>query len=167
METDTFVVLAQSPAECSEKDLNAFEDLVNAGEEVFSGGLRKRIESARLLSLCKTPEGAVVGVAALKNPNPNYRDLVFKKSRSKEEASRWCVELGWIFVRSEFRGRRLVTRLVRELFSNYVPKGVYATAREKNDPIMPLLKRFRFDQSGHSYRSENGDYNLVLYIKRD
>ncbi len=165
METD-FSVARKIPAKCSEVELDVFEDLVTIGGEVIQNGLRNRIEDAYFLALGKTASGEIAGVAALKNPNNNYRNSVFQKSRSKEEPSQWQAELGWIFVRKEYRNQGLATRLVKELFSSNTPMRVYATAREKNDPILPLLKKLGFVQSGQAYPSERGDYNLVLYIRQ-
>lgn len=166
METD-FSVALKTPTKCSKAELDAFEGLVSIGDEVIQNGLRNRIEGAYFLALGKIVNGEVVGVAALKNPNNNYRRSVFEKSYSKEEPNQWQAELGWIFVRNEYRNQGLATRLVKELFSSNTPMNVYATAREKNNPILPLLKKFGFVQSGQVYPSENGDYNLVLYIKQD
>lgn len=159
------LVARKAPGKCSKAELDSFENLVRIGDEVILKGLRNRIESAYVLTFGKTVGGEVVGVAALKNPNHNYRNSVFKKSRSKEEPSQWHAELGWIFVRNEYRKQGLATRLVKELFSSATPMTVYATAREKNDPVLPLLEKFGFGQSGQAYPSNEGDYNLVLYIK--
>jgi len=160
------MVEVKVPTKCSKAELDALENLVKVGGEVIKNGLRNRIENAHFLAFGKTGDGEVVAVAALKNPNKNYRGIVFLKSRSEEEPNQWQAELGWIFVKSEYRKRGLATRLVERLFRSETPMRVYATARENNDPIMPLLIKFGFVQSGQAYPSENGDYNLVLHIKQ-
>lgn len=153
------------PTECSRKELDAFEDVVKICREVNPNGLRHRIERAHFLAWASSYGGELVGVAALKKPNEGYRSSVFEKSRSKEEPSQYEGELGWICVRKEFRKRGLATKLVAKLFSGGNPKSVYATAREKNDPILPILKNLGFVQSGSQYPSTEGEYSLVLYIK--
>lgn len=153
------------PAECSGKELDAFENLVKFCREVNPNGLRNRIEWAHFLAWASTYEGELVGVAALKRPNEGYRSSVFEKSQSKEEPGQYEAELGWICIKEEFRRKGLATKLVAKLFSGENPKSVYATAREKNDPILPILKNLGFVQSGGRYPSTEGDYGLVLYIK--
>src|SRR5437899_2444885 len=96
-------IFLKVPAQCSGEELDAFENLIKIGDEVNPNGLRDKIESAHFLAWASTQEGEAVGVAALKNPNANYRSSVFKKAHSKEEPNKYEAELGWIFVRTEFR----------------------------------------------------------------
>jgi ribosomal protein S18 acetylase RimI-like enzyme len=165
METD-FSVVVRLPAECSKAELDAFESLVKSGGEVNPHGLRNRIEKAFRLAWAVTPGGDVAGLAALKNPSKTYRDSAFQGACSREAPNQWEAELGWIFVRNELRKRGLATRLLKELFSGSNTTNVYATAREKNDPMLSILQTFGFVQSGQPYRSKEGDYNLVLYVKQ-
>lgn len=158
-------IFLRVPAECSGSELDAFERLVKLGDEVNPNGLRSRIENAYFLAWVAENGGEIVGVAALKKPNENYRASVFRKAQMKEEPSKYEAELGWIFVKNEYRRKGLATRLVEKLFSVKIPKSVYATTRKKNDPMVPILKRFGFVQSGVQYPSTEGDYDLVLYIK--
>ncbi len=57
-------------------------------------------------------------------------------------------------------------RIMNELFSARVSKNIYATARAKNDLILHILKKFGFAQNGNAFQSNEGDYSLVLYIKK-
>ena len=72
--------LLLTPAKRSKAELDAFEDLVRIGGEVTLNGLRNRIESAYFLALGKAASGEVVGIAALKKPNNNYRDFTRNKT---------------------------------------------------------------------------------------
>ena len=158
-------VFLRVPAKCSGGELDAFESLVKVGGEVNLDGIRNRIENAYFLAWVSEGGGELVGIAALKKPNENYRSSIFHKAQSKEEPSNFEVELGWIFVRKEFRKNGLATKLVEKLFSVNNSKGVYATTRENNDPVLPLLRNFGFVQSGFQYPSTEGNYDLVLHIK--
>lgn len=158
-------IFLRVPAECSGRELDAFESLVSLGGEVNPNGLRNRIENAYFLAWVTEDGREIVGVAALKKPNENYRASIFKKAQTKEEPSKYEAELGWIFVRKEYRRKGLATKLVEKLFSVKTPKSVYATARENNDPMLPILQNFGFVQSGVRYPSTEGDYGLVLYLK--
>ena len=160
-----FSIIVRVSSECSEDEFYAFEKLVIDGGEVNSAGLQNRIKNAYFLAWALDDTGEMIGVAALKRPSKDYRATVFRKSQTKEEAKRYEKELGWIFVRKEFRRKGLATKLVDELLGAETPKSIYATARELNDPMLPLLKNFGFVQSGGQYSSTEGDYDLVLYIK--
>lgn len=160
-----FSILQRTPVECSKEELDAFESLVKIGGEVNPNGLRNRIENAYFLAWVLAHSGEIAGIAALKKPNEGYRSSVFEKVCSKEKPNQYEAELGWIFVREKYRKQGLATRLLGKLFSGKNLKSVYATARENNDPMLPILKKFGFVQSGGQYRSTEGGYGLVLYIK--
>jgi len=164
-QTPKFSAVLRSPGECSVSELDTFENLVKVGGEVNPQGLRNRIENAHFLACAVTSGGEVVGVAALKNPHEHYRSSVFQKARSKENPNQWQYELGWIFVKDEYRKQGVATQLVESLFSGSNSASIYATARENNDPILPILKKFGFVQSGEAYSSNEDSYSLVLYIK--
>lgn len=158
--------MQRQPAECSKAELDDFENLVKIGGEVNPNGLRDRIKNAFLLVWVSAGVGNVVGVAALKRPNENYRSSVFKKACSKEKPSLYEAELGWIFVKEEFRGKSVATQLINEILSAKVLTTIYATAREKNDSILSILKRLGFKQNGNAYPSNEGHYSVVLYTKK-
>ena len=42
-------------------------------------------------------------------------------------------------------------------------KHLYATTRENNEPMRHTNCHCGFEQSGHIYKSEAGNYNLILY----
>ena len=66
-------IFLRVPAECSGRELKALESLVKLGGEVNPNGLRNRIENAHFLAWVTEDGGEIVGVAALKKPNENYR----------------------------------------------------------------------------------------------
>jgi GNAT superfamily N-acetyltransferase len=158
-------ILVRAPADCSKDELSSLESLIRKGGEVTALGLRERIANARLLA-CATVNGNVVAVAALKKPNPSYQKAVFEKACSTENPIDWPAELGWIFVEPGYRQQGIATRLVTQLLADWGSVGVFATTREKNDPVLPLLGAFSFESNGEPYSSSEGDYNCVLHLKR-
>ncbi len=153
------------PAECSQNEFNAFEVLVKLSGEVNPNGLRNRIENAYLLAWVVDSDGEMAGVAGLKNPEEAHRTSVFRESQTDEDPKMYDVELGWIFVRSEYRDKGLASKLVKELLAKETSNRMYATVRANNKEVPFLMKKFGFVQSGAQYPSTEGDYDLVLYIK--
>jgi RimJ/RimL family protein N-acetyltransferase len=162
----TLSVIQRSPEECSVSELDAFEHLVKIGGEVNPNGLRDRIESAYSLVWLQDTNGTLVGVAALKKPNENYRSTVFQKAGSREEPGKYKAELGWVFLRTEFRGQGLSTALMKALLSAAGGKAIYATVRKNNKTMRAILTKFDFVQGGKDYPSDEGNYRLVLYVKK-
>ncbi|PAU76466.1 GNAT family N-acetyltransferase [Halomonas salipaludis] len=161
----TYKIETQTPSSCTSEQLHQFERLVLCGGEVTPAGLTGRIN--RSFRLAWALDGSEpVAVAALKRPNEGYHRSVFLKSRSFEDANSWEAELGWIFVAEGHRRKGLARKLVAALFQDEPNRNVFATSRERNDPIMPLLEEFGFVREGNPYASESGEYNLVLHLKQ-
>lgn len=155
----------RAPVSWSKEDLAAFERLVRKGGEVTGFGLSDRITNAHVLA-CATVNGCLVAVAALKKPNPDYQKSVFEKAGTTENPNDWPAELGWIFVEPDYRKQGLATRLVTQLLADSGSMGIFATTRERNDPVLPLLSAFGFERSSEPYSSTEGNYNCVLHLKR-
>jgi GNAT superfamily N-acetyltransferase len=163
--SNAYTIKIQVPGSCASDELAQIEKLVLLGSEVMPAGLGDRIARSVRLSWAHN-ESRIVAVAALKRPNERYRKSVFQKSGATESPSDWEVELGWIFVCEGHRRKSLARKLVAALFTHEPDRNVFATTREQNDPIMPLLKEFGFVQEGTAYASSNGAYNLLLHLRR-
>lgn len=165
MNANTYSVTTRKPADCSSAELKQFEALVLRGAEVIPAGLRGRI--GRSACLAWAHDGLrTVAVAALKRPHAEYRETVFRKSGTPELPAGWETELGWIYVHEEHRRKGLARRLIQVLLDGEPGGGIFATTRELNDPIMPLLKEFGFLREGNAFVSSNGDYNILLHVRR-
>ena len=46
-----------------------------------------------------------------------------------------------------------------------VDRGVFATTREDNDPMRSCLAKSGFKRLGRRYKSGDGDYYLVVYVR--
>ena len=58
-------------------------------------------------------------------------------------------------------GRSLMAAIVEALAG----KACFATTRENNNSMRYLFEQFHFVQRGKAYKSDHGDYSLVLYAK--
>lgn len=154
--------VTKNPADCTESELDTFEQLVSEGGEVALAGLRQRIMRAE--KLIYILEDGCVAVGAIKNPNAGYKTDVFQKS-GVTNSDKYKYELGWLYVTESGRGRgygRALMDAVIEALSN---DACFATTRENNEAMHHMFSNYGFSRLGKSYRSNAGDYSLVLYAK--
>lgn len=150
------------PEDCNDAELKSFEEMVTEGGEVALAGLRQRIQRAEKLVFIN--DGKCVAVGAIKNPNAGYKSRVFEKSGALEQG-RYEYELGWLYVSEAARGKGYGRALMESFIHTLSGRACFATTREDNDSMHHLLIKFGFSKIGQPYRSENGDYSLVLYAK--
>jgi predicted GNAT family N-acyltransferase len=155
----------KKPSECAESELTMFESLINMGGEVVTHGLHDRIMRAEWLVFLFESDKTLAGVAALKKPNANYKKNVFKKANSPEDPSKFDSEAGWIFVEQQYRGRKHSRTLLQTVLKLADNRHVYATTREDNEAMRRTNLHCGLKESGQPYKSEEGDYKLVLYVK--
>lgn len=158
-------VVWKKPSECIKCELRMFESLINKGGEVVAYGLHDRIMRAEWLIFLFESDKTLAGIAALKKPNANYKKDVFRKANSPEDPSKFDFEAGWIFVEPQFRGRKHSHTLLQTALELADKSHVYATTREDNKAMRCTNIHCGLQESGQPYKSEEGDYNLVLYIK--
>ncbi|MFJ2479512.1 GNAT family N-acetyltransferase [Pseudomonas sp. NPDC087598] len=154
--------IAKTPNDCSVTELKIFEKLVSDGGEVSLNGLRQRIQRAEKLLFIH--DGEYVAIGAIKNPNPDYKAGIFEKSNAPEQ-SKYQYELGWLNVSSAARGKGYGRFLMEAIKESLADKACFATTREDNAPMHHLFNQFCFSKLWRPFRSENGDYFLVLYVK--
>lgn len=154
-------IISKAPRDCSNTELETFERLVSAGGEVSLAGLRQRIQSAEKLIFIN--DGECVAVGAIKNPNAAYKAGIFKKSNASEQ-SKYQYELGWFYVSSIARGKGYGRALMEETQELLAGTACFATTRENNAPMHRLFRHFGFSRLGQPYKTDNGDYSLILYV---
>ena len=163
-ELKKYAVECKAPAQCTEAVLNRFAQIVTEGDEVV-GGIRRRIEDAHMLGYV-TYEGAIVGTAALKKPNPSYRSKVFKDAKSKARPGDYPFEVGWIFLKNEHRKKGQMTRLLKNLMPHTEDHSVFATTRSENEIMREILLQMEFRADGEPYPStQKPDQTLELFIR--
>lgn len=154
--------IAKKPQDCSDAELESFEKLVTEGREVLLAGLRERIQIAEKLIFINL--GECVAVGAIKNPSTAYKEGVFKKSGATDQ-SRYLYELGWLYVSDAARGKGYGRALMELMLDSLSGNACFATTREDNVSMHYLFDQFGFSKLGQPYRSANGKYSLVLYVK--
>jgi hypothetical protein len=159
-------IVAKKPNECAKSDLKDFENLVIKGDEVAAEGLRDRMVNAEWLIFLFEDDGILAGIAALKRPTTHYKQSVFSKAESKEDPKEFPFEAGWIYVKEQFRRRHYSRDLLWKTVELAGDKLLFATTRENNEPMRRTNNHCGFQQSGQPYKSEKGNYNLILYTKR-
>lgn len=154
-------IISKAPRDCSNTELETFERLVAAGGEVSLAGLRQRIQSAEKLIFIN--DGECVAVGAIKNPNAAYKAGIFRKSNASEQR-KYQYELGWFYVSSIARGKGYGRALMKETKELLGGTACFATTRENNAPMHSLFRHFGFSRLGQPYKTDNGDYSLILYV---
>lgn len=155
----------KNPSKCNKHELEGFEALVRKGKQVAVGGLSERIRNAAFLMFLMLPDGSLIGVSALKRPNPGYRAKVFQSAHSKLRPEDFSLELGWVFVVESERDKKLSHALVEQLLPHAGTERVYATTHECNLAMICTNERYGFRREGIAYPSENGHYNLLLHVR--
>jgi GNAT superfamily N-acetyltransferase len=156
----------KQPAACSNRELAEFERLVCRGAEVTAEGLRDRIRAAQQLAFIPGQAGTFVAVGALKRPAPTYCSTVFAKAHSSENPSGFTLELGWIYVEPDHRGKGFSNTLVETLLNAAGRSWVYATSRSNNVAMHSALRKHGFTQSGSAYESDEDNDELFLFVRQ-
>jgi GNAT superfamily N-acetyltransferase len=158
------LVILKRPRDCSDQELEGYAALVLRGDEVIKQGLGERIRQAAVLTFA-FQESRLVGVAALKTPADGYRTGVFRKAGAAERSKAGDLELGWVFVLADYRGRGVARRVVTNTLDAADGAGVFATTRSENDAMRTLLEAQQLVRAGQPYRSTRGDYELILFSR--
>ncbi len=158
------IVTTKEPSDCSQTELQDFERLVVAGGEVTAAGLTSRIRNAAVL-VYLSEANSLIGIAALKNPNQQYKTHVFQKAGGTAQPADFPLELGWVFVLPSSRGRRLSYKLVDAAVEASNGRGIFATSRADNVPMHNTLKAYGFSIHGNEYASDHDNHKLVLFLR--
>ena len=165
MNSDSQVVVKALPPESvAENDLIAFKLMVIAGGEVNAETLAGLVSRALTLGYARIGE-EIVGVSAIKRPNPGYRASVFGKAGAKQEPYKFEYELGWVHVHPSARGRGIGNELVEVLIPSLNGALVYATSHVNNARMHKSLQRFGFEPVGLPYPSGLNDLPIQLFVR--
>lgn len=158
-------VITKSPGQCTPDELDLFVRLVRVGGEVTAERLTERVREAHTLIYIKEA-GQILGVAALKHPRIHYRSGVFEKAQASVDAAEYPLELGWVYVPPESRGRGLSYNLVKVALAQADGVQIFATSKANNKPMHKALLAGLFVREGCEYQSERGEYELALFISK-
>lgn len=153
----------KQPQLCSDADIAAFSCFVRQGGEVVAAGIEGRVRRAKALVFLYA-DGTLVGIAALKQPGQGYRDGVFKDAGVSKNAGPFGLELGWVFVPIEHRGKHYSRVVSAAALGQADGSPVFATTRSDNEPMQRTLEHLNFKKVGHTWASKRAEHKLVLYV---
>ena len=152
-----------------------FKNIVKEADQVNMKKFDKLMEKDPFLLFTYDSSNNIIAVGALKIPIDAHKKNVFDETQSdlgpedvKLDPNDFQYEMGWIVSKKEGLGT-----IVTAILSNYNPESpnqkpkVYTTVRENNEKMRFILKRFGYLQVGEPYKSELGDYKIVLYVKKN
>lgn len=157
-------LIAQPPQAFAETEIQDFLAMVRAGEEVGGAVLEQNVRNAKCLVVARR-SSCLVGVAALKNPQPSYRRTIKTKAGVVVGLQDYPFELGYIFVLPSARRQGIAVKLCRAALAPADGKGVFATARTNNDGMNAILHILSFETAGHPYASARGEHPLQLFLR--
>ena len=157
------MIVVKKPGDCSVAELQAFAGLILAGGEVMAVGLDARIKKAEALVFLLQND-CLKGIAAVKNPERNYKSGVFQKAKASVQANEFPFELGWVFVHPSSRGAGFAHKLVQATLGATGGRAIFATSRSDNIPMHKVLNAHGLSKNGVEYVSTRGNKKLVLFV---
>ncbi len=154
----------KQPSLCTDAEMAAFCCFVRQGDEVEPEGLEDRVRRRGLALVFLWVDGVLVGIGALKRPDKGYRDGLFRSAGVPKEASTFALEVGWIFVPKEHRGKGYSRVIAAAAMTQADGAAALATTREDNEPMQRSLERIGFKKTGGAWKSKRGEHKLVLYV---
>lgn len=165
VEPQSFRIELLEPDSCLPERLAEFRQLVLEGGQVARQSLPGLLERATALAFVLL-EDSVVGVGALKRPNPSYRNNVFAKAKSSLAPAKFDFELGWIYLTPSARSKRLTTPMVKSLLRYAKGRPVYATSRVNKIEMHASLEHSGFTREGSLYPSQEDATDIQLFIRK-
>ena len=156
----------KAPYQCTQEELGAFYQLLTVGNEVERQSAQQGIDGSKLLAFHYQGK-TLAGIAAVKQPLQNYKTSIFQKSKAKEQAKAYDLELGYAVTLEEFRGMGICSYLVSQLV-NLCQNNMYATTRTANTTMQKILKNNGFQKLGSPYRGmlrHENEYFLQLFTR--
>jgi len=159
----SYRTIVKPPCACSDDELNAFVELVEAGGEV-APGLKARIERAVTLAMLYGGD-ELIGTAGIKRPNANYHQRVFCKAKTTLTADDYPFEVGWVSISPSHRGRRLTGPLMDAVIDAPRSGAIFSTTRANHKTMHHVLTDRGFVKVGLPYLSnEHPNEEILLFV---
>ncbi len=140
--------------ELSPDALTECVEILRVGGAVRVSSARGGLLSASKVALAKS-DGRIVGLAALKAKRPAYSSRI--AGLSATSIGKDAVEVGYVAVRNEFRGRGLGSDLVSKLLAVY-DGALFATT--SSGAMKKVLRKERFRKTGKTWQGTSGRLSL-------
>ncbi len=157
------MIVTKKPIDCSKNEIQSFYNLILLGNQDNLYFLNKRIKSAEILGF-NYIENEIAGVAALKNPDINYKNSVFKKANIPDKVNEYIFEIGYAYTKEHFRRRNVCYDLINKLIDISPSKKIFATTRINNTGMQVLLERIGFQKEGIKFKGIKEE--ILLYLLR-
>ena len=152
------------PAQANDEERSAFFHLVPAGGAVTEQAVRAGLPRAEALVICADGSG-IVGVAALKVPQPRYVAGLASASKAgyalPEE--QFPLELGYVAVEEASRGKGIGKKLCAEVVRLADGRGIFATTGD-DDMRHMILPRLGFEDAGKGWMGQQE--NVFLMVRK-
>lgn len=160
----TITAVRKRPSECQPQELASFRSIVLAGGQVQENGLDALIQAAEWI-VFGYRAGALLSVAALKNPRTNYRKRVFENAKSEEDAEQFLFEYGWAHTLHGNEGQGLSSKIADTLLEG-VRSSIYATTGATNAAMQHILMNRGFKISGQPYQGKEESKVLLVRLMK-
>jgi hypothetical protein len=143
-------IIVKSPNKCTKKELNSFANLVNSGGQLSHKLNKDDIKEFGHLLSFYYENNKLLSVSALKIPNKEYKEKVFKEANAENLMNKYKYESGWSYTIPEARGKGLIVKLMEGLLKK-TKNGVYATTRISNKAIEKVMEKMKFKKIGKNF----------------
>ena len=150
------------PSELSPAEQERCMTIVREGSAIQNDRyIKQNFPNAKTLAVVRASTGEIVGVGALKAPNPVHTRTVCDRSGETFDHNR--TELGYVAVDGNHRGKKLSYSIVEHLHSS-TKEPLFATT---DCPRMKkVLTSNGFSNEGQSWKGDRGDLTLWLKSQR-
>ena len=124
--------------------------------------MNARIRATKCLAFHYSPSGELTAIAALKAPDAEYRDAVFKMADSPASYADFQLELGWVYVVPAYRRKQVATEICEQLLLRAAGDCVFATTRSDNAAMGRILRACGFAEVGKPFMHRSEQLRLYL-----
>ncbi len=142
-----------SPTNLHQNQLQEIHQLLLDGGQVSPENLPQKIKSCLLIAFFEH-DNQIISLAAIKQPNAEYRDYIKQKAQIPNAHQIPKLELGYAYTRPEHRGQGLNRQLITQLLTQISDQKIFATTGHER--LKKALQKAGFQQIGKNYQ---GKYN--------
>lgn len=154
----------KKPEELTNKEFKTIYQLILKGNEVDANTLQHRLTRAALVCFAII-DSKIIAIAVIKRPSKKYRDSIFTKAQIIDKSNQYKYELGYVFTETDYRGKKISSKLCNQLCDIFLAHNVFATTRSKNKPMQKILVKNHFLPTGVPFHNRKNTDELILFVK--
>ena len=151
-------------SELSQIERNQIKNLIIEGDEVNVNTLTERLSNSEIIAFYVENE-KIISTATIKIPTANYKKNTFINSKTNLDFNIFEFELGYISTNINFQGKKLASKLCKELCALYPNHNIFSTTRIDNEPMKSILSKNNFKEIGNEFLNKKQTNFLKLHIK--